>query len=48
MLPVILLKSVLLAAAAGFAARRFRRATLPLLAGVVLFYGYADYQVPIT
>ena len=28
----------LLAAAAGFAARRFGRATLPLLAGVVLFY----------
>ena len=47
-LPAILLKSVLLAAAAGFAARRFGRATLPLLAalatlvvllaGVVLFY----------
>ena len=31
-LPAILLKSVLLAAAAGFAARRFGRATLPLLA----------------
>ena len=28
----------MLAAAAGFAARRFGRATLPLLAGVVLFY----------
>lgn len=38
MLPAILLKSVLLAAAAGFAARRFRRVTLPLLAGVVVFY----------
>ena len=37
-LPAILLKSVLLAGAAGFAARRFGRATLPLLAGVVLFY----------
>ena len=37
-LPAILLKSVLLAAAAGFAARRFGRATLPLLAGGVLFY----------
>ena len=37
-LPAILLKSVLLAAAAGFAARRFGRTTLPLLAGVVLFY----------
>ena len=37
-LPAILLKSVLLAAAAGFAARRFGRATLPLLTGVVLFY----------
>ena len=29
---------LLRAAAAGFAARRFGRATLPLLAGVVLFY----------
>lgn len=38
MLPAILLKSVLLAAAAGFAARRFGRVTLPLLAGVVVFY----------
>lgn len=37
-LPAILLKSILLAAGAGFAARRFGRATLPLLAGVVLFY----------
>lgn len=38
MLPAILLKSVLLAAAAGFAARRFGRVTLPLLVGVVVFY----------
>ncbi len=37
-LPVVLLKSLLLAAAAGFAAARFRRASLPLLAAVVLFY----------
>ena len=37
-LPAILLKSGLLAAGAGYAARRFQRATLPLLAGVVLFY----------
>ena len=38
MLPVILLKSVLLAVAASLAARRAGRVTLPLLAGVVLFY----------
>ena len=38
MLPVILLKSVLLAGAAGYAAARFRRALLALLAAVVLFY----------
>lgn len=38
MLPVILLKSVLLALGAGFAARRSGRVTLPLMAGVVLFY----------
>lgn len=37
-LPAILTKSLLLAAAAGFAARRFRRVSLPLLLGVVLFY----------
>lgn len=37
-LPAILLKSALLAAAAGYAARRFNRVTLLLLAGVVLFY----------
>ena len=36
--PAILLKSVLLAAAAGYAARRFRAVTLPLLLGVVLAY----------
>lgn len=43
-LPAILLKSVLLAAAAGFAARRFGRTTLPLLAGVVLFYQTAGWR----
>lgn len=37
-LPAILVKSLLLAAAAGFAARRFRRVSLLLLVGVVLFY----------
>lgn len=34
----IVLKSVLLAGAAGYAAARFRRASLALLAAVVLFY----------
>ena len=34
-LPAILLKSVLLAVFAGLAAARFRKATLPLLLGVV-------------
>mgnify|MGYP000802391253 CR=1 FL=1 len=37
-LPAILLKSVLLAVAASLAAWRAGRVTLPLLAGVVLFY----------
>ena len=37
-LPAIVLKSVLLAGAAGYAAARFRRASLALLAAVVLFY----------
>ena len=37
-LPAILTKSPLLAAAAGFAARKFRRVSLLLLLGVVLFY----------
>ena len=37
-LPAIVLKSVLLAGAAGYAAARFRRALLALLAAVVLFY----------
>ena len=37
-LPAILLKSVLLAVAAGVTARRSGRVTLPLLAGVVLAY----------
>lgn len=40
-LPAILLKSVLLAAAAGFAAWHFKRASLLLLAGVVLAYQVA-------
>lgn len=40
MLPVILLKSVLLAVAASLAAWRAGRVTLPLLAGVVLFYQF--------
>lgn len=38
MLPAILLKSVLLAVAAGYAARHFNRVSVLLLAGVVLFY----------
>lgn len=37
-LPAILLKSVLLAAAAGFAAHRFQRISLPILILVVLSY----------
>lgn len=37
-LPAILVTSLLLAAAAGFTARRFRRVSLLLLVGVVLFY----------
>jgi len=37
-LPAILLKSVLLAGAAGWCAARFRRASLPLLLAVVLSY----------
>ncbi len=37
-LPAILLKSVLLAAAAGYAAAHFKKASLTLLAGVVLAY----------
>lgn len=38
LLPVIILKSLLLALAAGYAAHRFNRVTLPLLAAVVVFY----------
>ncbi len=38
LLPVVLLKSVLLAMAAGFAAYRFQRVSLLVLLGVVLFY----------
>lgn len=37
-LPAILLKSVLLAFAAGYASHRYQRISLPLLAGVVLSY----------
>lgn len=37
-LPAILLKSVLLAGAAGYMAQRFRKVTIPLLAAVVLAY----------
>ena len=37
-LPAILLKSVLLAVAAGYAANRFHRVSLPLLLAVVAFY----------
>ena len=37
-LPAILTKSLLLAAAAGFAAHKFRSLSLPLLLAVVLFY----------
>ena len=37
-LPAILMKSVVLAAAAGFAARCFRTVTLPLMLAVVLTY----------
>lgn len=37
-LPAILLKSVLLAGAAGYAAYRFKRVSLAVMVGVVLFY----------
>ena len=37
-LPAILVKSALLAGAAGYAARRFNRVSVALLAAVVLFY----------
>lgn len=37
-LPAILFKSVLLALAAGFVAQRFRKVSVALLLGVVLFY----------
>lgn len=40
-LPAILVKSVLLAGAAGYAARRFNRVSVALLAAVVLFYQVA-------
>lgn len=38
LLPIIILKSSLLALAADYAAHRFNRVTLPLLAAVVIFY----------
>ena len=41
MLPGIMVKSVLLAVAAGYAAHRFRRASLWLLLAVVAFYQLA-------
>lgn len=37
-LPVIELKSILLAVAAGFAAKKYQRVSIPILAMVVLFY----------
>ena len=37
-LPSILLKSVLLAIASGFAAHRWQKVSLPLMLAVVLFY----------
>ena len=40
-LPAILLKSVLLAVAAGYAAQRFKRVSIPLLIAVVLSYQIA-------
>lgn len=40
-LPAILLKSVLLAIAAGWAAHRYQRVSLPILLAVVLFYQIA-------
>lgn len=40
-LPVIMIKSVLLASAAGYAAWRFNKLSLPIIAGVVLSYQIA-------
>lgn len=37
-LPAILLKSILLSAAAGYAAHKWQKVSLPLMLGVVLFY----------
>lgn len=37
-IPAILIKSVLLAIAAGYAANKFRKVSIPLLIGVVAFY----------
>lgn len=39
-LPAIALKSVLLALAAGYAARRWQKVSLPLVLAVVLFYQF--------
>lgn len=39
-LPAIMLKSVLLACFAGFAAKRFNRISIPILSGVVLAYQF--------
>ena len=41
MLPAILLKSALLAVAAGYVANRFKRVSVPMLALVVLAYQLA-------
>ena len=46
-LPAILLKSTLLALIAGFAAARFRRASLPLFAAVVLDGRHAGRMGPV-
>lgn len=37
-IPAILIKSVLLAIAAGYAANKFRKVSIPLLIGVIAFY----------
>lgn len=37
-IPAILIKSILLAIAAGYAANKFRKVSIPLLIGVVAFY----------
>ncbi len=40
-LPAILVKSVVLALVAGYAAQRLRSVSIPMLAGVVLAYQFA-------